>query len=385
VLLGAHKKVCIGKGDESSGVVENASPPPPPPVSSVVTEKEGPICSECGELQPSLSVFLGEHKSACAGKPKPDIQVGKLVHGSTMVVPVHDPAASKEALARARQCWAKSNIEDALRLSREAVQFDHRHAEALSFRAVLLNEKKQFAEAQAVALQSLQVDATVEGLLELARAELYLGNARECLKACFDVEGKEPDNKKMLALRKLATTALETGVTPKPKEGTKMDRAEKKKLAQEEKRAAKERKEQEKIAKAKAAEEEKKKKEEEEQKAAAQRAEQKARAEEEKKRKEEEERKQKEEEKKRKEEEKKLKKSSSGNANGKGTNCTVCPSVIPRGKKFCLDCGAAAPLVIPKPPTGLNGFCFCVCFLKMALESVHGMWGQVGGWKAILR
>ena len=224
-----------------------------------------------------------------------------------MVVPVHDPEASKEALTRARVFWSKSQIDEAVRMSREAVQFDHRNFEALVFRSMLLNEKKQFEEAHAVALQSLQVQKSVEGLLELGRAELYLGRFRDCMKTLFDVEGLDPANKKMIALRKLATTALETGVIPKPKEGNKMDRAEKKRLAGDEKRLTKEKKEQEKLAKQKAVEEEKKKKEEDERKAAQARIEQKAKEEEERKRKEEEEKKRKEDERKQKEEEKKQK------------------------------------------------------------------------------
>jgi hypothetical protein len=155
----------------------------------------GPVCPDCGQVQASFSVLLGAHKKVCSAKnediasgegPLPPIpapaapvvaaaavEVGKLPQ--TMVVPVQDPEAAKQgdcstrkcwclfkstffaALLRARQCWAKGVVEDALRFSREAIQFDNLNAEALCFRALLLNEKKQFEEAKAVALQSIQV------------------------------------------------------------------------------------------------------------------------------------------------------------------------------------------------------------------------------------
>ncbi len=353
-------------------------------------KKAGPPCPDCGEVQPSYSALLGPHKQVCSAKKsegeaappaptapaaaeaataekatKPERVVGRLP--TTMVVPVLDSDASRKALEQARKAWAKNRPEDALRLSREAVQFDPRSAEALAFRALLLNEKKQFEEARAVARQSLEAEKSAAGWLALATAELYLGQPTECLEACAEGERLEK-SKQLRAVQALARTAIETGVMPKPKEGTKMDRAEAKKAQgrskverAEEKRLAKEQKEAARRELQRQSEEQRAKAEEqraqeerraaEEKREAAARREQERLQAEERRRKEAEEKKEAErraaEEKKeadRRAAEEKLHKA------GKGAPCTDCKKFIPRGKKFCLDCGALAPLPPMKPP-----------------------------------
>jgi hypothetical protein len=91
VLLGAHKKVCSAKKEEDGGsaptppVAAAAGPPPPPPPPppgpssgapppppAAPAKAAGPVCPDCGQVQPSFSVLLGAHKKVCSAKAEAD-------------------------------------------------------------------------------------------------------------------------------------------------------------------------------------------------------------------------------------------------------------------------------------------------------------------------
>jgi tetratricopeptide (TPR) repeat protein len=169
----------------------------------------GPICPDCKESVASFADLFGSHKDVCAArvvaKPEPE-PVSRLsqTQMATIVVPDLDPKASEEALKRGRKFVKDGKTDDALRILREAVNFDPKNVEALVLRARVLCAEQRWAEAVSDATRATTMDTQcLDGWILQARSHLQQGQFEAVLVACTEGEKVDAKNAELLSLRKV--------------------------------------------------------------------------------------------------------------------------------------------------------------------------------------